>query len=200
MASCAITIGGTTGSVVINYTLSATAHTMTAIHGETVYINDAATAITYTTISGNATASSGCVTITSLPITCYVIDWVTNTSIAGFNGFGYSATTDTTFDAILLDTTVVPITSVALTELTPNALTTAINELGDARISAVASKKVTNDDSLEFYIIVQITGTYLPSVRMNATNSHKMYLKGVISADCLPTGYDEIIDYSPIEA
>lgn len=198
MASCAITIGGTTGSVVINYTLSATAHSMTAIHGETIYINDAATAITYTTVSGNATASSGCVTITSLPVTCYTIDWVINTSVSGFNGFGYSATTDTTFDAILLDSTVVPITSVALTELTPNTLTSAINALGDARISAVASKKVSNDGNIEFYIIVQVTGTYLPSVRMNATNSHKMYLKGVVSADCTPTGYDEIVDYSPI--
>ena len=190
MASCAITIGGTSGSVVINYLLGAVAHTMTGSFGETIYINDTATAITYTNVSGDATASSVCVTITNLPTTCYIFDWSINTVVVGCDGFSYVPASDYTFDAVLLDSTVVPLTSTSYSEVSSTVLAQAINDLNDSRVEAVATKVTSGTGTREMYLIVKVTGTYVPQIRVNATiGNHKLYLKGTVTVDCIPNGY-----------
>jgi hypothetical protein len=74
MAACLITITGTNGVIKIDYKISSVPYSIETSIGS-FYIDDTATDVTYTTLSGDLIASSGCLTITELPATCYKVNW-----------------------------------------------------------------------------------------------------------------------------
>ena len=129
MAACAITIGGTSGTVQINYILGGVAHTMNGSFGETIYINDAATSITSASYGAN----------------------------------------------------------------NPQALADSINALNDPRIRAVAMKTTSTSTTREMFIVLKITSSAIPQLRINnVVGNHKLFMKGTVSGSCIPAGYTEI--------
>lgn len=182
MAACLITIGGTSGILELNYKISGVPHSIQTSVG-TLYIEDTATDVTYTKLSGDVTASSGCLTITSLPVNYYKIGW------KGVTGYNYNA------NAVELGSTVYTIPDTAF-PLSYTNLATSVNGLDISNIKVVAYKTThTSISSLqesEFAYIFRIVGTDIPRLRVkNADNTWKIYVIGETST-ALPTGYTAI--------
>ncbi len=201
MASCLITIGGTSGGVIINYTLGGNALSMNGGFGQSLYINDTATDITYTTTSGDATASSGCVTITDLPYECYILNWETRDITFRTQAYPLK------FDTIYLDAEDLAIPLSEYDRHNLEGLAININELGDARIKAIAGKTVQAPlrGSFNHYLLVRVQGAMIPKLRILNVDTdlpraaHYGYVEGVVQADCSIdvdfTTYD-ICDYT----
>ena len=190
MPACAITITGTTGSVVINYILSGTAHTMNGSFGDSLFINDAATAITYTNISGNAAATSACVTITNLPSSCYILSWSLDFTPVVTGTSGYVQNSNYIFTDVALSTGIVlPITQVSYSNFDPTVLAENINILNDSRVKAVATRVISATYTKELFIVLKITGAFIPELKINNPVGNKtLYIRG-IAGDCLPLNY-----------
>lgn len=188
MAACNITIGGTSGSVLITYTLSGKTTTINAPFGTTQIIDDASTDITYTTLSGNATASSGCVTITAVAQGCYKYSWETI-------GNNNDEANGMVFDGVDFNGTLISVTETPYTDGAGYInLATVINDLSDSRITVISGKmELSTRSSMNNYMIVKVTGAVIPTIRItDPLYSHHLYLKGTIQADCdLPAGYTE---------
>lgn len=190
MASCLVSITGTSGSVQLNYLLSGIPQLMTGNVGDSIYINDIATSVTYTTLSGDAVASSLCETITALPQTCYIFSW-------GLNGIPYSPSiigflqdAQFNFTGVGLNDSFVSIPSTPYTAYTPDALAYEINSLNNPLIEAVAKMTIFTTNRKEHFLIVKTTSTTIPELRItNSFGEHLLYLKGVVTLDCLPSGY-----------
>ena len=120
MAACLVTISGTSGTLKLNYTLSSVAYSIETGIG-TLYIESTATpgSITYTTLSGDAIATSSCLTITSAPLVCSTLSWDGNITASGYNANG-----------ILIGTAVIPISSTGW-PYSGSALISAINNAGN---------------------------------------------------------------------
>lgn len=73
MAACLVTYTGS-GLVEINYKIATVPYTIRS-NGGPLFIDDAATDVTYTTLTGDIIATSLCLTITDLPFTYYKIGW-----------------------------------------------------------------------------------------------------------------------------
>lgn len=186
MSACAITLGGTTGSVLIKYNLGSNANTLTANFGDSVYVDSTATSVTYTNISGNLTASSGCVTITELTQICYIFQWES------------PLTTDPLgeiFNGILLNGSLVTIPNSPFFGVSSmQNLITSISTLTDSRIQlmsfkSVASGRQTNNN----FLIIKIFGGSIPQLQVNnPVPNYNIHLPGVVSVDCVPVGYTAI--------
>ena len=132
MAACLITVTGTSGVIRINYTISGTPYTIETSIGS-FYIDDTATDVTYTTLSGDLIATdSGCLTpaISELPANCYLISWdfvgtEYNTANAIFLGYGPGG-------EITIPDTSFPNSNYSLVD--------AINNLGDDSIKVIGFK------------------------------------------------------------
>lgn len=192
MASCLITIGGTSGEVLIKYKLGGVDQSMISTFGKSIYINDAATNITYTTLSGNATASSLCVTITELPYICYDLSWETYDILKRNPPFSLK------FDAILLDEEVISIPETTVDRYAIGNLVDNINGV-DERVKLIAGKPLeSNRYTTNFYLLIRVAGSEIPSLRIKNTDvtlgrdPHYMYIKGTVASDCTPdSGYEE---------
>lgn len=189
MAACLITLAGTSGEITIRYTQDSVVNTINTEYGVApIYIDDTATDITYTTVSGDVTASSGCLTITELPIDYYTFT---------YDRLKKNLTTYASkFDAVLIDNTVVAISpsiSDKYTALT--SLIAAINStLDDYTIKVVAWSVEPAGGSTNYYnigLVLRIIGGGQPWLRINSHYNNKSYLKGV-SSIALPDGYTEI--------
>lgn len=184
MAACLITISGTSGKVEIDYKISTVAHRLIADIG-TLYIEDTATNVTYTTISGDAVASSTCLTINNLPIACYKITWT------GMIANGYR------FNAILLGNEIISIAEVIFPETSLSSLANSVNSAGDSRVKISAYKLIalpntTNSASVIYNILFKIIGTQIPILRIrNADTTSNIYLHGETSA-CSIAGYTNV--------
>ena len=191
MAACLITISGTSGSVVLNYTLNVNKESQTASIGDVIYIDSTATAVTYTTVNGDAIASSGCLTVTALPFACHEVSWETNDILVRTPPITFK------FDAVLLDDEVLTLpTTSNYDRYSLDTLASNINNIGDDRIKAVAGKGVdSNRNTINFYLILQVKGTMIPWLRIKNEDTglpraaEYLYLKGVTAADCSPSGY-----------
>lgn len=75
---CDVTITGTTGSVLIEYTHNSFVTTITAVVGEVVYIPRDAINLSYYTITGDAVPDTTCLVIEAKTFRCFKIDWVVN--------------------------------------------------------------------------------------------------------------------------
>lgn len=73
MAACAITSAGT-GLALVRYKIGGTPYSI-RIDGGPFYIEDTATDVTYTTLTGTLVPSSGCLTVTEQPYSCFKFSW-----------------------------------------------------------------------------------------------------------------------------
>jgi len=176
MAACLVTISGTSGLLKLNYTISSVAYSIETGIG-TLYIESTATGVTYTTLSGNVTAASGCLTITALPATCNLLMW------KGITAPGYIA------DAIVVGTETNIITNVNW-PYTGLALVDAINNLAYDKVKVIGYKNnySSTDDS---YYILRVLGTDIPQLRVrNADSTGYIYIHAALLASCtLPSDY-----------
>lgn len=182
MASCLITTGGTNGTLRINYNLSGIPVTAYHNFGDTIYIEDTATDITYTTLTGDVTAASGCVTITELEMICYLFkyDRLTNDD----------SSYDPKFDAVVVGATINAITETSTKFIHSPELVYAINNtLADETIKITAVKFVEINDYHDIYFIMRIVGSDVPMLRIKSPNNNYSYLIGTVSVDCVPSGY-----------
>jgi len=183
MASCLITTGGTNGTLRIDYQLAG--NSVTAYHnfGDTIFIDDTATDITYTTLTGDVTAASGCVTITELEMICYLFkyDRLANDD----------SSYDPKFDAVVVGATINAITETSTKFNYIYELVYAINTtLADETIKITAAKFVDlANDYYDIYLIMRIIGSDVPMLRIKSPNNNYSYLIGTVSVDCVPSGY-----------
>lgn len=187
MAACAITTGGTNGTLRIDYDLGANHNVEYTNYGDDIWIDDTATNVTYTTLTGDVTASSGCVTITALPMICYKFTYDRNKT--------YSDAYISNFTAAEVGATTYTITAV------PDQLAymgTLINEINNELLDSaikITAYRLTDllNDYYKIDLIMRIIGSDVPYLKIVSPNSSISYLKGVVSADCIPTGYQPTV-------
>ena len=182
MAACLISVTGTSGIIRINYTISAVDYTIETSIGS-FYIDDTATGVTYTTLTGDLIASSGCLTITNEPLNCYLLFW------KGITSPGYKA------NAIILGSTTITIPDTNF----PLGGSTLITSINDANVDAVkvtgykiVTDPVESDDPSfnEYYYILSVIGTDVPILRVrNADNTGYIYIHGESTSCTIPPGY-----------
>lgn len=187
MAACLITVSGTSGEVLIRYTLSGNENEIRSGIGN-VYIDDTASSISYTTLSGDAIATSGCVTITELNSVCYKFSWETFRITDRL----YSDTLY--FDQLSLGGENLSINPTNLSEsFSWKKLGSSISQLGDNRISVIAGLQTPSGRSTSIQnIIIRVIDSDAPVLRIKNkyTTNLELILAGVESVDCIPTGYD----------
>lgn len=189
MASCLITTsGGTSGTLRIDYDLSSDHVTTYCSRGDVIYISDTATNITYTTLTGDVTASSGCVTITALPINYYLFTYdrlIKDTS-------SYNSR----FDAVLLNSSVNAITETQDRYSKFGDLINAINTtLADDTIKITAIKTSAVGGTANYMnisFVMRVLGSELPSMRIKSNFDNISYLDGVTST-AVPAGFTELV-------
>lgn len=188
MAACLITVSGTSGELVLKYKISSVDYQIVTGIG-TFYIEDTATDVTYTTISGDVTAASGCLTVTSLPFTYYKFDWT-----------GLSCKTYKTDKLIVgaVDTTLDPL---SFQNLNLSYFAEFVNTLGDPNLKVTAIKSVVGLPFLETYdprddyysFILRIIGPDIPELKIkNTDNTNFIYIKGLVELSAVPTGYTPV--------
>lgn len=190
MAACLITTGGTNGTLRIDFDLGADHNVLFSTYGDVIYIDDTATNVTYTRLSGDVTAASGCVTITALPQVCYLVKY------DRWSGDTAAITYNSEFDAILLDNTVHAFTTSYTDDIANSAfLPYEINTvLADDTFKIVAAKAENVDTNyMNISFIIRILGSAIPSLRLVSPYGNTSYIKGTVSASCLPTGFSEIV-------
>lgn len=185
MSACLITTGGTSGTLRIDYTLGSDANVIFSTHGDIIYVDSTATSVTYTTLTGDVTATSGCLTVTSRPINYYLItyDRINNDT----------STYDPQFTAVMLDNSVNALSPTITAKLSGIvALFAAINTtLANDNIKIVGYKVALATPSTVYYnvgLIIRVIGTQVPSLRLTSPYSNISYLKGVTST-ALPAGF-----------
>ena len=188
MAACLITVTGTSGVIRINYTISGIPYTIETSIGE-FYIDDTATDVTYTTLSGDLIAADdGCLSpsITELPASCYLISWkgisapgyIINRVYLGYETGGF-VIQDTSFPAGV-------------------SLVDAINGADDDSVKVIGYKVVRFPSPEAEYsssYLLKVLGNQPPNIRVrNADSSEFFYIHGVLQANCLPKEGYTIVD------
>lgn len=187
MAACLVTISGTSGQVLIKYVDSGSEPRSVIAGPGTLYLEDDGTDYEWTTLSGDAAASSGCITLTEVPNVCYVVDW------EEYPPSGWGAPT-MTIDALILGSNTYAMNEVRFPANVQN-VGEAVNALNLDTVKATAYKVISPTDgasALESFLILTVRGTDVPYLRIkNEADTHNLYLIGVTST-CLPAGYTEI--------
>lgn len=186
MATCLITVAGTSGSVLINYIDAGSVPRSLVAGVGPFYLNDTGTSYTWSKVSGDATASSLCVTLTEVVTKCYIVSWELPLD---YKLPAYA----TSFDSIILGDTTYNLNDVAFPYDRNFAIATSINSLGLESIKATAFKKVSTSSKVQFFLIIKVLGTEIPYIKVkNPDGDMFIYLKGVYTANCLPAGYTAI--------
>lgn len=185
MAACLVTISGSTGQVLINY-IDAGSDPRSVIAGPgTLYLEDDGSDYEWTTLSGDAAVSSGCVSFTEVPNSCYMLSWEEHAPS------GWGAPT-LNFDAVILGTDIYTIDE---SRYPGNVQTLAenINALNLDFLKATGYKVVSGTNLLESFLILTVRGADdVPQIRIkNEDDTHHLYLIGETST-CLPAGYTAI--------
>jgi hypothetical protein len=179
--ACLITVTGTSGSVLIRYTNGANPNTITASFGDSVYVPDAVTAATYTNISGDAAASSGCLTMTEAPKQLYQLTWEV-----------FNCITPLKFIAVVPDGVEAVIDPVIYHTTDINLLAEAINNLDNDYIKAVAVNSVMVGQSYIASIILDTLDAETVELKIQGTEeTETMYIKGT-AASSIPLGFTEV--------
>lgn len=183
MAACLITVGGTSGKVRIKYKISGNDKEVESTFGNNVYIEDTATDVTYTVLSGNAVASSSCADIEELPLKYYLLNWQ---YLLAFPPMGQM------FDAVILGTEVLPISPCPF-PVDRERLAENINALEDPRIKVIAYKTTIGSTKVDYKNLVEVLGSDVPMVRLKSSDGTTyLYLLAVETDDPQPVGYVEI--------
>ena len=188
MAACLITVTGTSGVIRINYTISGIPYSIETSIGS-FYIDDTATDVTYTTLSGDLIAAdSGCLTpaIADLPASCYLVSW------SGISAPGYII--DRVYLGYETGGFTIPDTPF------PDAdydLVDSINNADNDSVKVIGINTSWNR-TLKTYssaYLLKVLGNQPPNLRVrNADDSGYIYIHGVLQADCLPKPDYDIID------
>ena len=152
----------------------------------TFYIEDTATDVTYTTLSGDLTASSLCLTITEAAPYCYKIVWKD------------LLTTGYVVDSILLGEDTINIIDTSFPD-SKTLLVDNINNANDDRVKVIGYNYYkTISNSIITYnsaYILKVLGTEVPILKVkNSDNSAYMYFHGELQGDCLPQTGFTIVD------
>lgn len=183
MAACLVTVSGTSGEVLIKYEIGGLPYYLTSNIG-TFYIENTATSVTYTTLSGDAVATSLCLTIAPLTSTCFRLNW------KGIVADNYTIT------AVILGNDTLNFTPIPFPTTRLN-LATAINSIYDDRIKVIAYKEnvpagTTLNSQVEFNYIVKVFGGEVPILSINnADSTGRIYIYGTVSP-CSIVGYNTI--------
>jgi hypothetical protein len=185
MAACLISVTGTVGVIRVNYKISSVPYSIETSVGD-FYIEDTATDVTYTTLSGDLVASSGCLTITELPPVCYKISW------EGIATDGYIA------NAIILGNDTITIANTTFPESRKDLITN-INNANDDRVKVIGYKfnlvGYSKFNSYDSSYIVKVLGSEVPILRVrNADDTGYIHIHGVVQPDCLPQTGFTIVD------
>ena len=165
---CLINVTGTSGEATIRFRTGTVFHTITSTIGS-FYIDSGALDVTYTTISGNAIASSSCFVVSSLPIVCYKINW---------KGI---ITDDYKFDAVLFGLEILNLDFIPFLQI--ENLVTNLNSKNDSRIKVIDFKTEPsqNANSTEYSFIVKVFNSNIPIFRIkNKDNTGSIYLHGEV--------------------
>ncbi len=182
MASCAITIGGTSGSVLIRYTLGSVKNTITAAFGSEVFISSTATAVTYTTLSGDATATSGCVSITELEETCYEFKW---------ESLKPGCDRGDLINAVMTGVTAIAVSPISISSYYKD-VADVIDSANNAAILPVAGKFTVGTNGIsKNYLRVKIYGseTYIALRVYNPDSTFLTYVVGTPVSCTIPGDY-----------
>lgn len=188
MAACLISVTGTDGLLRLDYKIGAIPYSLETSKGS-FYIEDTATDVTYTTLTGDVIASSLCLTITELPATCSVIGWQ-NINLQNL-----------VIDAVILGTTTYTFSDISLINAgitladTINSLN--INDIKvigylpyNENISSPSGTIVTN---IGWSYLFKTTGSDLPSIRIRETISDLyLYINGIEQFCSIIEGYQSV--------
>lgn len=190
MAACLITVTGTSGVIRINYTIGSTPYTIETSIGA-FYIDDTATDVTYTTLSGDLIATDdSCLTpaIAELPANCYKLSWTnvgTEYNVANAIFLGYGIGGQITIPDISF----------------PNvrySFVDAINNLGNENVKVIGYKTVGLSDVSTVFsrsFILKVLGTERPDLRIrNTDNTGFIFIHGELQTNCLPQAGYTIVD------
>ena len=188
MAACSVTTGGTNGTFRLDFDLGADHNVLYSTFGDVIWIDDTATNVTYTTLTGDVTATSGCVTVTALPEICYLLEYDR-----------WSGTTPedyvSQFDAIYLDNTEYAFTT-PLDDTLQQAsfISNEVNNVIAIEAVKIVAGKLTIVDTnyVTISFIIKVLGSEIPSFRLLSPYGNYSYIKGTVSSSCLPTGFTEI--------
>lgn len=184
MAACLIPIIGTSGNVLIRYTESGVEKELIAGIGN-IYLEDTVTDLTYTTLSGDAAASSGCFTIVANPSICYKLSWDNN------NLEGYS------FDSVNIDGDIISLSSVDY----PNSgfqLGAELNSLNLSKIKAIQAKIETISGVSNTSYVLKVSSVNAPIFKIVGPDAEDiLYLIPETSA-CSIVGYSNLNPCQPI--
>lgn len=174
MASCQITIAGTSGEVVIKYTLSGNNITTNAFFNSLIYIDSAATNVTYTTLSGDAACSSLCVTITNLPLKYYLFQWETFEIVDKLflQSAAYSMY-DMSLNKFILGASVTTMSNNTKYNMSDwKVFADEITALDNTYLEIISGKqKMSTRNTKENYFILQVLGTDVPSLEFKNVNA-----------------------------
>lgn len=191
MAACLVTVSGTSGSVLIEYIdAGSVKHSIISDITTSLYIETGGSAYTYTTLSGDAIASSGCITITALPAKCYIFDWEWSREPM----FPYDL--GLLFTELIVGSTTYTLLECAYPNSGEYSVLNAVNALDVPEVKGVAYKTVYPSDltlPVEYFAIIKVKGNEIPYLKIrNQADTHSIFLKGTYTADCLPAGYTEV--------
>lgn len=187
MAACLITVTGTEGLLRLDYKIGVDSFSIQTTIGS-FYIDDTATDVTYTRLTGDVTASSGCLTIAELPAVCYSLFWKGLTGIVNYN-----------IESIILGSEVISLPLIKFPE-SDLLLPEAVNSIGDSRIQIVGyslfydwSAYPTSFINNSFGYIIKVVGSEIPILKIrNSDASGYIYIYGESTSCTLPGGYTPI--------
>lgn len=184
MATCLVTVSGTSGEVLIKYTDAGSVERSIIAGVGPFYLNDTGTDYTWMNLSGDASAASGCITLTEVVTTCYILSWeVSRYDMSSFSKYMFkSVVTNSDND---IDELIFPYTN-------SSRIGAVINNLNNPNIKAVGYKHIFSDKNQNF-LILKVSGSDTPYLKIrNEEDTHYLYIKGEPTMDCLPAGYTEI--------
>lgn len=190
MAACQINIGGL-GTVLIKYILNGNKNEIIVTSGSPVFIDSTATNITYSVISGVASVTSSCLSLSNLPRSCFKYSWSFSKNCISCAGLYTSAQSIYRFNSLYytVDHSITP-TNINL--VTPLTLATEINNLNIDNVKATAYKVTETLTEYRIELILTVFGLTVPEIVMESpVGPDKLFLKGVSSA-CLPAGFTSI--------
>jgi hypothetical protein len=191
MAACLISVTGTYGILRIDYNISGYFYNIETSIGE-FYIDDTATDVTYTTLSGDLIASSLCLTITELPLECYNIYW------GGLAFLENYVITDLLFDSAAISVPEINI------ERANYNLISYVNGLNNSAVKIIASKNIYSSFPIQGCstcsircnnqsFIFKILGLGNPSLKIkNVVTNTYLIIPGVSSSCSLDSSYDTV--------
>lgn len=183
MATCLVTITGTSGEVLIKYTDSGSVSRYVKSGLGQLYLDDDGSDYEWSTLNGDAAAASGCITLTEIPITCYLFSWQRLLA---------DSLSDAKIDAFIWNSNEYAFSTAYTFPRGYAKIAGAINALNESDFKAVAYKEVLSQNKSEQFLIVKVRGGDAPMLRItNDDGTHFMYIIGETTT-CLPAGYTEI--------